>query len=104
MSSDTVLGEPSNLPQYAMLTHMLAQVTGMVPGELVYVGVNAHVYQNHLKGVQEQLSRESKILNKKSAKMLLNPMIENIDDFKFEDFRIVGYEDYLTPIKFPIAV
>ncbi len=103
-SSDTVLGEPSNLPQYAMLTHMLAQVTGMVAGELVYVGVDAHVYKNHLEGVQEQLSRESKILNKKSAKMLLNPMIENIDDFKFEDFRIVGYEDYLTPIKFPIAV
>jgi thymidylate synthase len=87
-SADSFLGVPFNIASYALLTMMVAQVTGLKPGEFVHTVGDAHIYLNHLEQVELQLSREPKPL----PKMKLNPAVTNIFDFTFDDFELVDYE------------
>lgn len=98
-SADTFLGVPFNIASYALLLSMLAQVTDKKPGEFVHTLADAHIYSNHYDQVDEQLSREPLPL----PKLELNPDIKSIDDFTFNDIKLVGYESH-PPIKAPIAV
>ena len=87
-SADSFLGVPFNIASYALLTMMVAQVTGLKPGEFVHTVGDAHIYLNHLEQVELQLTREPKPL----PKMKLNPAVTNIFDFTFDDFELVDYE------------
>ncbi|MFE1243319.1 thymidylate synthase [Fictibacillus sp. NPDC058756] len=87
-SADSFLGVPFNIASYALLTMMVAQVTGLKPGEFVHTVGDAHIYLNHLEQVELQLTREPKPL----PKMKLNPAVKNIFDFTFDDFELVDYE------------
>jgi thymidylate synthase len=98
-SADTFLGVPFNIASYALLTMMVAQVCGLQPGEFVHTFGDTHLYLNHLEQVDEQLSRKPHAL----PKMKINPKVKSIDNFKFEDFELVGYESY-PAIYAPIAV
>lgn len=98
-SADLFLGVPFNIASYSLLTLMLAQVTGYKPGEFVHTFGDAHIYENHFKQVKEQLKRKPK----RFPVMKLNQSVKKIDDFKFEDFTIEGYDPY-PPIKADITV
>lgn len=98
-SADTFLGVPFNIASYALLTIMMAQVTGLKPGEFVHTFGDAHIYLNHLDQVREQLSRTPKAL----PILRINPAVHSIFNFRIQDFELVNYDSY-PAIKAPIAV
>lgn len=98
-SADIFLGVPFNIASYALLTMMMAQVTGLEPGDFIHTLGDAHLYSNHMEQVDQQLSREPFAL----PNMNINPDINDIFDFKFEDFELVNYQSH-PHIKAPVAV
>tara|TARA_B100000768_G_scaffold172277_1_gene180370 strand:+ start:478 stop:1272 length:795 start_codon:yes stop_codon:yes gene_type:complete len=98
-SADVFLGVPFNIASYAILTHMVAQICGLKAGTFVHTLGDAHLYTNHLEQARLQVSREPLPL----PTLKLNPNIENIDGFKFEDFEVVDYQHH-PHISAPIAI
>ena len=98
-SADTFLGVPFNIASYALLLMMMAQVTGLKPGEFIHTTGDTHLYVNHLEQVQLQLTREPRAL----PKMKINPDVKSIFDFKYEDFELVDYDPH-PHIKGVVAV
>lgn len=98
-SADIFLGVPFNIASYALLTMMMAQVTGLKPGEFVHTFGDAHIYLNHMEQVNLQLSRDFRPL----PAMVINPEINDIFAFTFDDFRLEGYDPH-PHIKAQVAV
>jgi thymidylate synthase len=98
-SADVFLGVPFNIASYALLTLMVAQVTGLQPGEFIWTGGDTHLYSNHLEQAELQLTREPRPL----PQMRINPEVTDIFGFKYEDFELVNYEPW-PAIKAPVAV
>ncbi|MFW5877536.1 MAG: thymidylate synthase [bacterium] len=98
-SADIFLGVPFNIASYSLLLMMVAQVTGLIPGEFVHTFGDAHIYLNHIEQVKEQLTREPYAL----PMMKLNREVENIFDFDYDDFELVNYQAH-PHIKGDIAV
>jgi len=98
-SADIFLGVPFNIASYALLTLMLCQVLGYEPGEFVHTFGDLHLYKNHIEQAELQLSREPKAL----PRLWINPEIKDLFAFKYEDFRLDGYDPHPV-IKAPIAV
>lgn len=91
-SADMFLGVPFNIASYALLTRIIAQVSGYEPGEFVHFLGDAHIYGNHFEQVEEQISREPRPF----PEIKINPDKKNIDDFVFEDFEVVDYDPHPT--------
>ncbi|KYC69074.1 Thymidylate synthase [Heyndrickxia coagulans] len=89
-SADIFLGVPFNIASYALLTMMIAQVTGLEPGDFVHTLGDAHIYLNHIEQVKLQLEREPR----KLPKMVLNPEVKDIFSFRYEDFTLKDYNPY----------
>jgi thymidylate synthase len=98
-SADLFIGVPFNIASYSLLTMMLAQVTGLKPGEFVHTFGDAHIYRTHIEQVKLQLSRRPRPL----PEMRINPAVRSIFDFRYEDFELVGYDPH-PPIPAPVAV
>ena len=98
-SGDIFLGVPFNIASYALLTHMMAQATGYAPGDFVHTLGDAHLYSNHFEQAREQLGRTPGFL----PKLALNPDLNSVLDFTYEDIRIESYEAQ-KHIKAPVAV
>jgi thymidylate synthase len=98
-SADLFLGVPFNIASYALLTLMVAQVTGLRPGEFVLTLGDAHLYLNHLAQAHEQLARAPRPF----PRMRLDPAVRDLFRFRYEDFTLEGYEPH-PAIKAPIAV
>ncbi len=98
-SADVFLGVPFNIASYALLTMMVAQVTGLVPGEFVHTFGDAHLYKNHLEQARLQLTREPRPL----PTMWIDPSVKELLDFRFEHFRLEGYDPH-PAIKAEVSV
>ena len=98
-SADTFLGVPFNIASYALLLMMMAQVTGLKPGEFIHTTGDTHLYVNHLEQVKLQLTREPRPL----PQMRVNPDVKSLFDFKYEDFELVDYDPH-PHIKGVVAV
>ncbi|XP_039501463.1 thymidylate synthase [Drosophila santomea] len=98
-SADMGLGVPFNIASYALLTHMIAHVTGLKPGDFVHTMGDTHVYLNHVEPLKEQLQRTPRPF----PKLIIKRQVQDIEDFRFEDFEIVDYNPY-PKIKMDMAV
>lgn len=98
-SADVFLGVPFNIASYALLTLMVAQVTGLAPGEFIWTGGDTHLYSNHLEQARQQLERPPRPL----PTMRLNPAVTDIFGFQYDDFQLENYDPW-PAIKAPVAV
>jgi thymidylate synthase len=98
-SADIFLGVPFNIASYALLTMMMAQVTGLQPGEFIHTLGDAHLYSNHLEQAQTQLARSPRPL----PTLRLNPSVKSLFEFRYEDFELLRYDPH-PAIKAPVAV